>query len=55
MTARYLRIRDASVYTGLSAATLNRRVAAGLLRKLYVGKAARFDIADLDRMMMGDA
>jgi len=55
MTARYLRISDAATYTGLSPATLNRRVAAGLLRKLYVGKAARFDVNDLDRMMMGDA
>jgi len=55
MTARYLRIRDASAYTGLSPATLNRRVAAGLLRKCYVGRSARFDVRDLDQMMMGDA
>jgi len=55
MTARYLRIRDASAYTGLSPATLNRRVAAGLLRKCYVGRSARFDVNDLDRMMWEEA
>jgi hypothetical protein len=54
MTARYLRISDAGAYTGLRTAALNRRVAASLLRKLYVGKTARFDVRDLDQMMMGD-
>ncbi len=48
---RYLSVRDAESYTGLSRWTLARARARGELPAVVVGSAVRFSVDDLDDFM----
>ncbi len=50
---RAISIREAQSYSGLSRATLYRRIEAGEIRKLKVGRKALIDRASLDRLLDG--
>ena len=48
---KYLSVRDAERYTGLSRWTLARARDRGELPAVVVGRAVRYSVVDLDRFM----
>ena len=51
MTRRLITIREASEYTGLSVSTLYSWIWQKRVPYVKLGRAVRFDLADLDRLI----
>jgi excisionase family DNA binding protein len=46
-------ITEAATFTGLSRATIERRIADGTLKATKIGRAVRISAADVDRLLSG--